>query len=350
MSNLAQGFPNISVPPIGPDGRWNQTWYLFLVSLFTRTGGSSGNSTTAIQKQVNDLAAQLASDEKWIAMNDLPAAGVAVDQLLAEMLAEYPVPARYDFDQATLRALLIANDTSDVPVARTNLLGISRPDGTTVTINNGVLSSSGLGGSVTSVGLAVPTGFTVSGSPVTSSGTLTIGLSNETANFVWAGPVSGPAAVPAFRALVAADLPTITSLGTVVAGTWAATPVAVSSGGTGDTGTAWTAYTPTITAGSGTFTTVSATGRWKAIGKTVFFQISITITTNGTAATNIVATLPVTSGPGVYAAIGRESATQTALDGIIGSASPTISLRKYDSTYPGASGSVCNLSGCYESA
>lgn len=127
-------------------------------------------------------------------------------------------------------------------------------------------------------------------------------------------------------------------------------PLAVAFGGTGDTGTAWSLYVPTVTAGSGAFTTVSATGRWKAIGKTVFFQISITITTNGTAAANIVATLPVTAGAGVYAAIGRETAGQTAIDGIIATASTTVSIRKYDASYPGATGAVLNMSGCYESA
>lgn len=63
-------------------------------------------------------------------------------------------------------------------------------------------------GTVTSVGLALPAIFTVSGSPVTSTGTLTGTLATQAANAVWAGPVSGAAATPAFRALVAADLPT----------------------------------------------------------------------------------------------------------------------------------------------
>lgn len=65
----------------------------------------------------------------------------------------------------------------------------------------------GGGGTVTSVGLAAPGIFTVSGSPVTGAGTLTLGLATETANTVWAGPASGAAATPTFRALVAADLP-----------------------------------------------------------------------------------------------------------------------------------------------
>lgn len=62
---------------------------------------------------------------------------------------------------------------------------------------------------VTSVGLALPSIITVSGSPVTSTGTLTGTLATQAANLVFAGPVSGGAAAPTFRALVAADVPGI---------------------------------------------------------------------------------------------------------------------------------------------
>lgn len=71
-------------------------------------------------------------------------------------------------------------------------------------------------GTVTSVAVSVPTGFTVSGSPVTTSGTIAIGLSNETANTVWAGPTSGGASAPTFRALVAGDIPTLPYLSTTL--------------------------------------------------------------------------------------------------------------------------------------
>jgi len=65
------------------------------------------------------------------------------------------------------------------------------------------------GGTVTSVGLALPTSvFDISGSPVTSSGTLTASFDNQSANTVFAGPTTGGAATPAFRALVAADITT----------------------------------------------------------------------------------------------------------------------------------------------
>jgi hypothetical protein len=60
---------------------------------------------------------------------------------------------------------------------------------------------------VTSVGLVLPAIFTVTGSPVIAAGTLTATLATQSANFVWAGPTTGSPGAPTFRALVAADLP-----------------------------------------------------------------------------------------------------------------------------------------------
>lgn len=63
-------------------------------------------------------------------------------------------------------------------------------------------------GTVISVGLSLPGSvFSISGSPVTTSGTLTGSFISQSANTVLAGPTSGGGAAPAFRALVAADLP-----------------------------------------------------------------------------------------------------------------------------------------------
>jgi hypothetical protein len=71
------------------------------------------------------------------------------------------------------------------------------------------VSGTGTGGigSVTAVALDAPAEFSVSGSPVTSAGTLILSKAKQSANLVWAGPTSGASDVPAFRALVAADLP-----------------------------------------------------------------------------------------------------------------------------------------------
>lgn len=56
-------------------------------------------------------------------------------------------------------------------------------------------------GTVTSVGLALPSIFTVSGSPVTTSGTLTGTLATQSANTHFSGPASGGAATPTFRTI-----------------------------------------------------------------------------------------------------------------------------------------------------
>ena len=84
-------------------------------------------------------------------------------------------------------------------------------------------------GTVTSVALSAPSSIlSVSGSPITNSGTLALSLVSQTANTVWAGPTTGTAANPTFRALVTADLPagtgtvssvTFTGDGTVLSST-----------------------------------------------------------------------------------------------------------------------------------
>lgn len=71
------------------------------------------------------------------------------------------------------------------------------------------VTSGGGSGSVTSVALSVPSFLSVAGSPITTSGTLAVTLATQAANIVFAGPGSGGAATPTFRAIVAADLPTI---------------------------------------------------------------------------------------------------------------------------------------------
>ena len=90
-------------------------------------------------------------------------------------------------------------------VGRLNFTGSGTPctaSGITVTCD---LASSSAG--VTSVGLTMPAQFTVTGSPVTSTGTLAASWATVAANLTFAGPASGAAAAPTFRALVGADLP-----------------------------------------------------------------------------------------------------------------------------------------------
>lgn len=69
--------------------------------------------------------------------------------------------------------------------------------------------STGSSGTVTSVALALPTIMSVSGSPVTTSGTLIGALVTQSVNTLFAGPSSGAAADPTFRALATADIPAL---------------------------------------------------------------------------------------------------------------------------------------------
>lgn len=62
---------------------------------------------------------------------------------------------------------------------------------------------------VTSVALAAPVSIlSVSGSPVTSTGTLTLSLVSQAQNTVWAGPTSG-SGNPTFRLLTSGDIPAL---------------------------------------------------------------------------------------------------------------------------------------------
>ncbi|MBL1136316.1 MAG: hypothetical protein HND46_13475, partial [Chloroflexi bacterium] len=65
------------------------------------------------------------------------------------------------------------------------------------------------GGTVTSVNLAMPTIFSVSGVPITTSGVMSVTLNSQSGNVVFASPSGGGAGIPAFRALVAADIPNL---------------------------------------------------------------------------------------------------------------------------------------------
>jgi len=76
--------------------------------------------------------------------------------------------------------------------------------------SQGYLTSETYLGTVTSVGLSLPDIFTVSGSPVSSSGTLSAVLASQTAATVFAAP-AGATGAPTFRALVAGDIPTLTA-------------------------------------------------------------------------------------------------------------------------------------------
>ena len=105
---------------------------------------------------------------------------------------------------------------------------------------------------------------------------------------------------------------------------------------------AWTSYTPTIAANSGSFTTASATGFYTRIGKLCSVRISIVITTNGTAAGTVTATLPFTTAA-TDAQVGthRENqSTGTMGSIVVAGGSSTSVWRTYNNLYPGGTGTT----------
>jgi len=111
-------------------------------------------------------------------------------------------------------------------------------------------------GTVTSVGLTAPPQFNVSGSPVTGSGTLAATWKAQNANTVLAGPASGTAADPTFRALTDADLP----------------------GGTTGTGAVVLADSPALT-GTPTAPTQTAGDNSTKLATTAYVQAAVSGTT-----------------------------------------------------------------------
>lgn len=83
---------------------------------------------------------------------------------------------------------------------------------------------------VTSVGLSLPNIFTVTNSPVTSTGDLTATLASQSNHLVFASPTGGLPGAPTFRALANEDLPATISVTNLTGTTVNATNLNSSSG------------------------------------------------------------------------------------------------------------------------
>ena len=115
-------------------------------------------------------------------------------------------------------------------------------------------------------------------------------------------------------------------------------------------GAAWVPYTPGVAASSGTITTLgTVTGSYKAIGSTVHFNVSISITTNGTAGTAIIFTLPGLPKYN-FAPNGYEAAVYGGQMQVRGQTSGICVVYKEANAYPGQDGCTIVISGTYESA
>jgi hypothetical protein len=153
--------------------------------------------------------------------------------------------------------------------------------------------------------------MTVSGSPVTSSGTLTGTLTTQAVNAIFAGPSSGAAAAPTFRTLTTADIPALSYVTSVAAtvpaflsiagspittsGTlaisYSGTALPIANGGTGQTtaSAAFNALSPVTTTGDLIIGNGTNSATRLAIGTNNYV-----LTSNGTTATWAAATGGVT--------------------------------------------------------
>jgi hypothetical protein len=96
-------------------------------------------------------------------------------------------------------------------------------------------------------------------------------------------------------------------------------------------------FTPTVTSGAGSFTTVSATGNYTKIGRLVTVNVLITITNNGTAAGNVLYTLPFASASSSVGVAREQNVTGLLSSTTVSLGASIANIQLYNNLYPGGS-------------
>ena len=219
-----------------------------------------------------------------------------------------PLPPNYFTDGVVLIASLIVKQGSTSIIAGGGQIVDNRPRiGFALPAVEAV-------GTVTSVALfdsSTTPIYAISGSPITSSGTLTFTLDTQTANYGFFGPVTGSAAQPTFRAMVSADVPPINLASTANGGVTGTLPN--THGGTGQS-SAFTQYGVTYASTTTALaTTAAGTAGYPLVSNATsaptFQQLSLT--------TGVTGVLPVLNG-------GTGTTTSTGTGSVVLSNSPTL--------------------------
>jgi len=232
------------VPLVDPrTGLIDRAWYMFFVSLINAAtlvyDGDLGPSPESLIASYDAALQALAQN---VDTQPLPVdlSAELTKQIEAAGLANYATGLLSQIAemQKQIEALNLLPAPLPGPITNgTSLLygdgsgGFSNATtGSGVSFVAGVLSATGSGGTITSVTATAPIassgGFTPNISINAAYGDTVNPYAAKTANYVLAGPTSGAAAVPAFRALVAADIPslpygsgTVTSVAALTLGT-----------------------------------------------------------------------------------------------------------------------------------
>ncbi len=112
----------------------------------------------------------------------------------------------------------------------------------------------------------------------------------------------------------------------------------------------WSTYTPSVTCGAGTITTLGAvSGRYTQISKTILYQFDVAITTIGTCATDLRITLPVSTVQASTVGNAREQNSTGKMGFANAAAGSNFAIvGYYDNTFIGASGARIVGGGVYE--
>lgn len=113
-----------------------------------------------------------------------------------------------------------------------------------------------------------------------------------------------------------------------------------------------TSFAPVVTPGTGAFTTLGATTfSYQRSNGMLDFELGINVTTNGTAAGNITATLPVAhSGANRAVGVGREAFVTGVMVQCITNGTQALQLLTYNNAYPGGNGTGIFFTGRYQMA
>ena len=279
--------PNATPTPITPPrvplvdprtGYIDRAWYLFFLSL--------NNVATAV---IDDSGLTFSSES-------IIASYEAALQALAQEVETQPLPVDLSAEltkqiEAAGLASYSAGLLSQVAEMQKQIEALT------------VLPPSLLG-SVTSVGLSLPTEFTVTDSPVTSSGTLTATWVSQTAKYFFAAP-NATSGTPSFRAIVASDIPALSYVSSVtgtspVASSGGLTPAISLDSGYGDTQNPYAAKTANYVL-AGPTSGASTAPTFRAL-------VASDIPTLGYV-TSVTGTSPVVSSGGTTPAISMPAAT-----------------------------------------